>query len=119
MVHDAQGCHAAVDGVAPLHADQAGRFLLFEGGHDVCTGDKRMGEQFSRGGRGRALKAAPVFYLTLAAGGKHEDVGVFLAHPVNHVDLLQCLSHRVFVLAVTGNVGRPKLEKKGWKSQRN
>lgn len=42
MVHDAQGCHAAVDGVAPLHADQAGRFVLFEGVHDAYTDDKRM-----------------------------------------------------------------------------
>lgn len=113
MVHDAQGCHAAVDGVAALHADQAGRFVLFEGFHDACTGDKRMGERFSWGGRGRAVKAEPVFCLTFAASDTHEDLGVFLAHPVNHVDLLQCLSHRVFVLGVTGNVGRPKLEKKG------
>lgn len=50
--------------------------------------------------------------LTLATGGEHEVVWVILAHPVNHIDLLQCLSDGVFVLSVTGNVGRPELTQK-------
>lgn len=72
MVHGAQGCHAAVDGVAPLHSDQAGRFFLSEGVRDACTGDKRMGEQFSRGGRGRASERSrfSVSPLLLAANMK-------------------------------------------------
>lgn len=41
---------------------------------------------------------------TLAAAGKHEDFWVILAHPVNHVYLLQRLSHGVFVLGVAGNI---------------
>lgn len=47
--------------------------------------------------------------LTLAAGGKHEDFWVFLTHPVDHVYLLQSLSDCIFVLRITGNVGRPEL----------
>lgn len=47
--------------------------------------------------------------LTLATGGKHEDFGVFLTHPVNHVYLLQSLSDSVFVLSVTGDVCCPEL----------
>lgn len=81
-------------------------------------GRQKNGVTIESGRPRKAVGAEPVFCLTLAAGGKHEDLGVLLAHPVNHVDLLQCLSHRVFVLAVAGNVGRPELEKKGWKSQR-
>lgn len=41
---------------------------------------------------------------TVAAAGKHEGFWVFLAHPVNHVYLLQRLSHSVFVLGVAGNI---------------
>lgn len=79
-------------------------------------GRQKNGGTIQPGRPRKGVRAEPVFCLTFAAGGKHEDVGVLLAHPVNHVDLLQCLSHRVFVLGVTGNVGRPKLVKKGWKS---
>lgn len=47
--------------------------------------------------------------LTLATGGKHEDIRVFLTHPVNHVYLLQRLSDSIFVLSVTGDVCCPEL----------
>lgn len=47
--------------------------------------------------------------LTLATGGKHEGFWIFLAHPVNHIDLLQCLSDCIFVLSLTGNIGGPEL----------
>ena len=43
--------------------------------------------------------------LTLAAGGKAKCFWVLLTHPVDHIDLLQCLSHRVFVLSITRDVG--------------
>lgn len=57
-------------------------------------------------------KIIPHCHLTLAAGGKHEGVWVFLTHPVNHVNLLQCLSHGIFVLRLAGHVGRPELKEK-------
>lgn len=48
--------------------------------------------------------------LTLATGGKHEGFRVFFTHPVYHIYLLQCLSDSIFVLRLTGNVGRPELK---------
>lgn len=57
----------------------------------------------SNGKRGRWRRCRRTS-LTLTAGGKHEDFGVTLTHPVNHVYLLQRLSDCVFVLGVAGNV---------------
>lgn len=48
--------------------------------------------------------------LTFGARSEHESLWVFLAHPVDDVNLLQRLSYCVFKLDVTRNVGRPKLQ---------
>lgn len=39
LVHGAQGSQTAVEGVAPLHANQTGRLVHAEGLHDVCGAD--------------------------------------------------------------------------------
>lgn len=40
VVHDAQSGQAAVDGVTPLHPDQTGDLLQFEGVLNICADRK-------------------------------------------------------------------------------
>lgn len=49
--------------------------------------------------------------LTFAADSKMEYFWVFFTHSVDHIYLLQSLSDSIFVLCVTGHIGRPELRK--------
>lgn len=50
--------------------------------------------------------------LTFTGGGKLEGVWIFWTNPVDHVYLLQSLSDSIFVLRVTGYIGRPELKER-------
>lgn len=104
LVHDTQRAQAAVEGMTPLHPDQAGRLVLVEGVSDP------WGQM--TWGRRKLLKWLKLLVqgrLTLAAGDKREDFWVFVAHSVNHIYLLQRLPHSIFVLSVAGHIGGPEL----------
>lgn len=49
---------------------------------------------------------------TLTAGSKYEVLGISVAHSVNHINLLQCVSNRIFILSGTRNICSPELQDK-------
>lgn len=49
---------------------------------------------------------------TLTTSSKHEVLGIFFAHSVNGINLLQGLSNCIFILSITWHIRSPELQNK-------